>query len=171
MSHMDCSEFVFSGSAPSGRSVVFSGVEGPDQDEYTPFRVQLSADGISATCSVESARGDYGYWVDPAGDLRLDDHIHLSALLKKLGSGPLWDDQPEWRSLSGELRVAFSVDDFGHTDVRFQIVRNPWQQTWSASCTLRYDLGELAMVGDDLGSWFREHLKAPRPNQTTVKSP
>lgn len=158
---MGSSAFVFSGSKPSVQSVTFSDVECPNQDEFTPFQVQLRADGISATCSVSSVKGDHGFLVDPAGELSLGDHMQLSALLKKLGSGPLWEDQPEWWSYNGELRVAFNVDDLGHTEVRLQIVRKPWQQMWAASCTLRYDLGELVILGDDLGTWFRERLEAP----------
>lgn len=155
--------FSLNGSEPSSRKVAFSEVERPHGDELTFFVVHIVGERLDASCSIESLGGDSGFDVEseqstPGGGSTMEP-LRLSKLLVDLGSGPLWSGERCWRSLAGELEVALSVDDLGHVDVRVQISPRPWNPPWSASCTLRYSLGDLSRRGSDLGHWFDEAIK------------
>ena len=151
--------FVFVGSDPSGRAVTLADVQRPHGDELTLFRVQIEADGVSASCGVESLGGDHGFLVDPEDTTtELGASTRLSELLSALGTGPLWAGERHWRSLGGELQLRMTVDALGHVDVLFEVGPQPWRPTWSASCVLRYDLGDLAETGRQLAEWFRQSL-------------
>ena len=156
-------QFSFDGSARSSRRVVLLDVERPHANELTLFVVRIADDYLEASCSIESLGGDSGFDLDSELQTRsgvsTTQHIRLSKLFVDLGSGALWEGHRRWRSLAGELEVSLAVDDFGHVDVTFQISPRPWEPTWSATCTLRYNLGDLARLGTELGQWFDESTR------------
>lgn len=148
-------DFVFRGSDTTNRTVTFSDATRPHNDALTLLLVSINADGLTAEQSIELI-GDSGAIENlPIGHCPPNtEDIGLGALFVGLSAGELWSGSIEWRSLAGELLVALTTNDVGHVEVEFKIQPTPWQSTWSASCTVVDNLGDLARVGNDLGSWF-----------------
>lgn len=150
-------DFVFRGSDPAGRTVTFSDLDHPHGDGLTLFVVSIEAEEVTARCPIESISGDSGLCQAPITKTPSADQegIQLSALLIELSNRTPWEGTYKWKSFASELTVTLTTDPLGHVSILLKVQPTPWQPTWSASCTLTYNLGDLAQLGKDLGAWFR----------------
>ncbi len=148
--------FVFEELGTPSRSITFESIERPHDDALTFLLVTIEAHGLSASSSVETLDGDAGVDLDserPTASGSTSDLSHLSAFLESLAGGPLWQGQRQWGSPGNELVVAVGVDALGHVSLEFTLAPQPWQPTWSASCTVGLTLGDLQSTASELRHW------------------
>jgi len=137
---------------------LFSGKDRPHGDELTVFRVRLVGPDLDASGAVESLSGDHGFaepFVDRGDGVLTTEAVRLVTWLRQLSSASKpWNGQRSWRSLADELRMQASCSSLGHVALVVSLQHRAWEPPWKASVSLRFALGDLNNVADDLDAWF-----------------
>jgi hypothetical protein len=156
---LDEEDVVRLGTPDSNAYVLFSGKDQPHGDELTFFRVRLVGPDLDASGAVESIAGDHGLrepFADRGDGVLVAEHVRLVDWLRELSliSQP-WSGECGWRSLADELHVRATCDALGHVSLVVSLQPRPWEPLWTASVILRFALGDLGGVANDLDTWFR----------------
>ena len=113
---------------------------------------------LAAGCAVESLSGDHGFeepFVDRDHGMSTTEAVRLATWLRQLSSvSSPWNGQRSWRSLADELSVQATCSSLGHVSLVVSLQPHAWEPQWKASVILRYALGELNNIADELDAWF-----------------
>ncbi|HTN99690.1 MAG TPA: DUF6228 family protein [Microthrixaceae bacterium] len=130
--------------------------EYPHGDELALLDIRLSAPGLDAQIGIESIDGDSGFRTRQDREPQLVS-IRLADWLRSIGESRPWPGSIGWRSFADDLRLNATCDALGHVSLTISLHPWPWSQSWTATISVTYALGDLIGLADSVADWFKRN--------------